>query len=208
MGASKKQAERTRENVLRAGLKMFSEKGFAATRLEDIAKEAGVTRGAIYWHFKDKLELFCELFLTSSQVLFSDIHTILQSDLPPDQKIRKLFIQIPSNLLEDQDYRAIGVLHYSIEWTEDVRKTLKASFKKAHRAEDEPLIQVIETGKSEGVFRQDVATAIMVKTCKIFFLGLMNAILEQHDPLQKEDIPAVVACFLEGIMRKNDQNSE
>jgi hypothetical protein len=143
-------------------------------------------------------------------VLFSEIHAILQSDLSPDEKIRKLCIQIPSNLFDDQDYRAIGALYYSIEWTEDVKKALKASFQKVRKEEVKPLIQVIEAGKSEGIFRHDIATTIMAKTCKIFFFGLMNAALKQRDPLslQKEDIPAVVACFLEGIKVKNDEHSE
>ena len=37
---------------------MFHECGVSRSTLEKIAKEAGVTRGAIYWHFKDKAELF------------------------------------------------------------------------------------------------------------------------------------------------------
>ena len=105
MGATKEHAEITRKKLLKAGLKVFSEKGFAATRLEDIAKEAGVTRGAIYWHFNNKLNLFCELFVTSIEILFADAHEILLSDLAPDEKICKLLIQIPTNLIEDKEYR-------------------------------------------------------------------------------------------------------
>ncbi len=201
MGATKEQAEITRKNLLKAGLKVFSEKGFAASRLEDIAREAGVTRGAIYWHFKNKLELFCQLFITSIEILFSDAQHILQSSFSPSEKIRRLLIHIPTNLIEDEDYRAIGVLYYSIEWTEDVRKALETSFKKVHVAEDEPLIQVIEAGKVAKVFRDDVATRTIVKTVKTFFVGMANAVLDQYDPLQKQDISAVVDCFLEGIKR-------
>lgn len=199
MGATKEQAEITRKNLLKAGLKVFSGKGFAATRLEDIAKEAGVTRGAIYWHFKNKLELFCTLFVTSFEILFSDAQHILQSSLSPDEKIRRLLIHIPTSLIEDEDYRAIGVLHYSIEWTEDVRKALGTSFEKTQVAKDKPLIQVIEAGKVAGVFRDDIATFIIVRTVKTLFVGLANTVLDQHDSLQKEDIPAVVDCFLKGI---------
>lgn len=202
MRVPKEHAERTRENLLKAGLKVFSEKGFAATRLEDIAQEAGVTRGAIYWHFKNKLELFCELFLTFIQMFFADAQNILQSNHSPDEKIRRLLIQIPTNFIDDADYRAIGALYYRIEWTEEVRKTLATSFKKVQAEADEPFITIIEAGKLAGVFRKDIATPIIIKTLKTFFVGLSKTVLEHPPPdsLSKKDILAVVDCFLKGIM--------
>ncbi len=47
----------TRRNILIAASELFSRDGVNNTALENIAKEAGVTRGAIYWHFKDKFAL-------------------------------------------------------------------------------------------------------------------------------------------------------
>lgn len=55
---TKQQAEETRQEILDAAIKTFSERGVSATSLADIAKSAGVTRGAIYWHFKNKVDLF------------------------------------------------------------------------------------------------------------------------------------------------------
>ena len=55
------QAQQTRENILRGALDVFSEKGFSRSTLSDIAKRIGMTRGAVYWHFKDKQELLVEL---------------------------------------------------------------------------------------------------------------------------------------------------
>jgi len=44
--------------ILEAGFELFSEKGFAATRLDDVAARAGVAKGTIYLHFNNKEELF------------------------------------------------------------------------------------------------------------------------------------------------------
>ncbi len=57
MRKTKEEAAETRQALLRAALAVFSRQGYAATRLEDVAHEAGVTRGAIYWHFKSKADL-------------------------------------------------------------------------------------------------------------------------------------------------------
>lgn len=57
MRRSKEDAAVTRENVLAAAEQLFAENGIHATRLSDIAAAAGVTRGAIYWHFSNKDEL-------------------------------------------------------------------------------------------------------------------------------------------------------
>lgn len=54
---TKDEAQETRNRILDAAEHLFSERGVSRTSLEDIAQAAGVTRGAIYWHFKDKRDL-------------------------------------------------------------------------------------------------------------------------------------------------------
>jgi TetR/AcrR family acrAB operon transcriptional repressor len=58
---TKDEALETRNGILDAAEHVFSERGVSRTSLEDIALEAGVTRGAIYWHFKDKRDLFASM---------------------------------------------------------------------------------------------------------------------------------------------------
>ncbi len=55
---TKAEAEETREKILDAAEQLFFARGVMQTSLEQIAEEAGVTRGAIYWHFSDKVALF------------------------------------------------------------------------------------------------------------------------------------------------------
>ena len=55
---TKEDAEKTRQDIIESARAVFHQCGVSRSTLEKIAKEAGVTRGAIYWHFKDKAELF------------------------------------------------------------------------------------------------------------------------------------------------------
>ncbi len=58
MRRTKKESARTRQDILAAARKVFARQGVTRTTFEEIAASAGVTRGAIYWHFADKTELF------------------------------------------------------------------------------------------------------------------------------------------------------
>src|SRR5258708_13821004 len=55
---TKEEAQETRNRLIDAAEQVFHEKGVAHASLEEVAAAAEVTRGAIYWHFKDKAELF------------------------------------------------------------------------------------------------------------------------------------------------------
>lgn len=55
---TKEEAELTRSGILDAAEHVFHAQGVAGTSLQHIAEAAGVTRGAVYWHFKDKADLF------------------------------------------------------------------------------------------------------------------------------------------------------
>jgi AcrR family transcriptional regulator len=52
------QAEATRRRLIRAGRRLYGRKGYADTSIEDVARAAKVTRGALYHHFDDKRDLF------------------------------------------------------------------------------------------------------------------------------------------------------
>jgi AcrR family transcriptional regulator len=62
MRRTKAEAEETRNSILGAAERVFFEKGVSNASLDDVARAAGVTRGAIYWHFSNKTDLFLELY--------------------------------------------------------------------------------------------------------------------------------------------------
>src|SRR6201995_4788462 len=70
---SERAAER-RAAIVDAAMEEFVARGFAATRLDDIAKRAGVAKGTIYLHFKDKESMFEELIRTAIVPLVARLH--------------------------------------------------------------------------------------------------------------------------------------
>lgn len=61
------QADRTRANLMQAARALFAERGYASTATEEIVQQAGVTRGALYHHFRDKRDLFEAVFIEVQQ---------------------------------------------------------------------------------------------------------------------------------------------
>jgi AcrR family transcriptional regulator len=85
-GKRKTQAERreeTRELVLAAAARVFAQRGFHATSLDAIAEEAGFSRGAVYYNFADKEELFLELLDRRCAERAQDLREVF-ADTPED----------------------------------------------------------------------------------------------------------------------------
>jgi AcrR family transcriptional regulator len=75
--------EETREQVLAAAARMFAARGFHATSLDAIAEEAGFSRGAVYYNFADKEELFLELLDRRCAERAQDLRAVF-ADTPED----------------------------------------------------------------------------------------------------------------------------
>ncbi len=58
---TKEEAEQTRTAVLNSALDLFYEKGYSRTTFDEIAKRINLTKGAVYWHFRNKADLLAEL---------------------------------------------------------------------------------------------------------------------------------------------------
>jgi AcrR family transcriptional regulator len=80
-GRAQKTAAR-REAILAAALDEFAARGFAAARLDDVARRAGVAKGTIYLHFRDKEALFQDLVRSVLSPLVGKLETIAQADAP------------------------------------------------------------------------------------------------------------------------------
>jgi AcrR family transcriptional regulator len=81
-GARAARRDERRAAILAAALDEFAARGFAATRLDDVARRAGVAKGTIYLHFRDKESLFQELVRSMLSPLVGTIEAAALRDLP------------------------------------------------------------------------------------------------------------------------------
>jgi AcrR family transcriptional regulator len=89
-------ATERRDAILAAALDEFSERGFAAARLDDVAKRADVAKGTIYLHFRDKEHLFQEIVRAMLAPLVGSLEALGRSDMPMralGEQIVELFIR-------------------------------------------------------------------------------------------------------------------
>src|SRR5438067_11765979 len=81
-GARAQKSAARREAILAAALDEFSLQGFAAARLDDVARRAGVAKGTIYLHFRDKETLFQELIRSVLSPFVGTLEIALRRDVP------------------------------------------------------------------------------------------------------------------------------
>ncbi|MBX9444595.1 multidrug efflux transporter transcriptional repressor AcrR [Dickeya chrysanthemi] len=125
---TKQQAHETKLQIMDAAMRLFSEHGVSSTSLSDIATAAGVTRGAIYWHFKNKAELFDEIW-TRSEAKISDFETEYQAKFPDDplHVLRELLIYMLRLTESDAEWRSMmEIIFHKCEFVGELLPTFNA----------------------------------------------------------------------------------
>ncbi|QMI04367.1 multidrug efflux transporter transcriptional repressor AcrR [Citrobacter sp. RHB25-C09] len=105
---TKQQAQETRQHILDVALRLFSQQGVSSTSLAEIAKAAGVTRGAIYWHFKNKSDLFSEIWELSESNI-GELETEYQAKFPDDplSVLREILIHLLESTVTEERRRLL-----------------------------------------------------------------------------------------------------
>ena len=98
----------TRKQILDASLRLFSEKGFARTSVRDIARGAGITDAAIYYHFSSKRDLFEALFeergITSA---LSDLENVTITEQPLEETLVGIALVAQEILQRNKDFMKV-----------------------------------------------------------------------------------------------------
>src|SRR5512147_419572 len=105
MRRTKEEAEITRQNLLATALQVFSRKGYAETRLEDIAAEAQVTRGAIYHHFGSKADLYNAMVTEASGRTIGVLESAIEAGGNTLDMLKRVFVDLLVYAHDDAEFR-------------------------------------------------------------------------------------------------------
>ncbi|HGH3372878.1 TPA: acrEF/envCD operon transcriptional regulator [Kluyvera cryocrescens] len=119
---TKEEALQTRQMLLNAAIEQFAWRGFSSTTLTDIADAAGVTRGAVYWHFSSKSELFNAMWQEQSPLRELTYDKLIQlDDSNPLEKLRNKFIIGLQYIAENPKQRALmQILYHKCEFSSEM----------------------------------------------------------------------------------------
>lgn len=106
---NKKDDNQTEKAILEAADKVFTQKGFAAARMEDIAQEAGINRALLHYYFRSKDKMFDLIFQQRVSIFFSGLGQIMHSEKPLIEKIQAI-VEHEITILLAHPYLPIFVL--------------------------------------------------------------------------------------------------
>ncbi len=111
---TKEEAENTRRDIMRAALDVFSQKGYSRTTFEDIATRIDLTKGAVYWHFKNKPDLLMELLREHFDNHFQNDPNVNRLD-----DLRSVMVTEAERIQNDeQERKFLFFAMFQMEWSE------------------------------------------------------------------------------------------
>jgi TetR/AcrR family acrAB operon transcriptional repressor len=170
MRRTKEEAEATRQSILNTALIEFADKGYSATKLQDIALKAGVTRGAIYWHFENKADLYLKL----QDEISGETNAVIQEAIDEggtfQDIIKRVLVRSLEYMERSERFRSFMQLIYTK--TEMSPELQEGWERKIEQGEStlQGLIGIFESARQEGQINQDVNPRELAFT----FLALQN----------------------------------
>lgn len=187
---TKADAQATRAGLLDAAEHLFQSRGVARTSLNDIALAAGTTRGAIYWHFKDKADLFVAMM---ERVTLPLEQTLAMTDLAcghsPVQQLRHAILQAMRLIARDeQTRRVLLIAAHKVEYTDEL-----CAVQQCHLGSQNAVLQYIHTALAAAFAVHSAAPPVPLKAAAAGLQMLVEGLLHQW-LLQPESGGLVDTC--------------
>lgn len=177
MRRTKEEAAQTRRRIMDAALRTFFDQyGIARTTLEQIAVAAGVTRGAIYWHFSGKEALLREIREDVSLPLVDQSDFTLLNDAGKDPLgcVERFLLDILSAVEKDNHMRlAFSIMSFKCEYVGELESELEAYARKNDRLR-RALARTYAEARAQGALRDNLTPRIAALATIAFLTGFMR----------------------------------
>jgi AcrR family transcriptional regulator len=169
----KKRVRLTQKVIVETATELFARKGFGATSLDDIAEQLGATKGALYYHIKNKEEILRLIYLTVLNVSEEPLRQIVEAALSPNEKLGQAIIHhtaVAANRSPAMTVFYREQHHLSGPFAKEI--ILR---KKAYERYFE---QIVQEGQAAGVFAHDLDP----KIATFGLLGMCNWLSQWYQP--------------------------
>jgi TetR/AcrR family transcriptional regulator, cholesterol catabolism regulator len=161
-----------RNTILLAAAQIFSEKGFHAASMQDIAEAVNLQKASLYHHVSSKQEILLVLLDQALDLLIDRLGEVAGQALPPEEKLRQAMICYMGVLAEHRDLASVLLTeHRSLD------SDLKASHIPRRKRFEQLWRNLIEEGIKSGAFRP-VEPGLAARS----LLGVMNGTLNWYRP--------------------------
>lgn len=171
---TKAEAQETRSRILDAAERVFYRKGVANASLEDIASAARVTRGAIYWHFRDKAELFDAMMqrvVLPAEEMLECAEAAGGAD--PLQLLRRATIDVLVRTARDERMqRVFEIAYHKCEYVGDA-----VGVRARHIASQEECLKSIEAGFRACVQGGQLPRSVNPRVAAVGAMSLVSGVI-------------------------------
>lgn len=148
----------SKEEVIKVANKLFVEKGFEKTTMEDIARALGVYKGSIYYYINNKADLFYEILVLTLDQSNRKLSKISKSRLPPGEKFEALLAAYFENILDNALEFQIIVNERRYMLSQKQERTVRKKMK----TYEDYLVVALREGIEAKVFRDDLNPRVIV----------------------------------------------
>ena len=163
-----KEAEVRRAEIMDAALQLFIQKGYLKTRTQDIIDQVGISRGLLYYHFKDKEDILYRLIEKNSEPLLRRLEKIsYQTNQPAKEKIKSF---MEATLISDEQITQENLVLQETVNLEINRYVLDRFYHRLTERMTVLFAHILEEGQEAGDFQLDYPqqTASFLMTAYVF----------------------------------------
>ena len=201
MRRTKQQSEATRRHILASARRVFARRGVTRSTLDHIAEAAGVTRGAIYWHFDNKLAVFEAMreLVTLPLVDRTDFASLNVTEPDPLNAIESFLRDLLASIENDRATRqTFEIAILKCEYVDEFEPELK---RQARRCQEllAKLTTTYRRAKRAGLLRDDLTPeTAALETCA-FVTGLFRlCLIDRNGTLIRKRVNALIAAHVQG----------
>ena len=162
-----------RRQILSAALEVFSHQGYAGTTLDDITNAAELSKGAIYWYFTSKADLFATLLGERASIFTEILEDVANQGGTPLQSLELMWLRWMEALEQDRSYQAyVRLSHLRVEVADEPAEGLEA-----RRTEERRTQAMVTERLLAAIVQRELPERLDIEAAALTFVGAGNGLV-------------------------------